>query len=316
MQRLVGIAAVGISDIQNCMKWRAVTFDWNRARAFLVTAEEGSLTAAARALGLTQPTLSRQVDALEKELSLVLFERIGRGLVPTPAGVELLEHVRGMGEAATRLSVAASGQSQSLDGPICIIASEVYAAFLLPPIIARLRRTHPGLEVEIIASNASADLRRREADIAIRNVASTQQELIVKKIRDDRAHMYATASYLDSLGPLQSLGDLKGADFLGFTNNALLIEALNAMGLAITRRNFPVVCDNHLVQWEFVKNGAGIGLITEDIGDQEPLVRRVLPSMEPINVPMWLVAHRELHTSARVRVVFNFLALELSRRRV
>ena len=311
-----GIAEECIQIIQICMEWRTVTFDWNRARAFLVTAEEGSLTAAARALGLTQPTLSRQVEALEKELSLVLFDRVGRGLVLTPAGVELLEHVRGMGEAATRLSVAASGQSQSLDGPICITASEVYAAFLLPPIIARLRRTHPGLEVEIIASNASTDLRRREADIAIRNVASTQQELIVRKIRDDRAHMYAAGSYLDTLGPLQSLDDLKGADFLGFASTAVLIEALNALGLNVTRKNFPVVCDNHLVQWEFVKNGAGIGLITEDIGDPEPLVRRVMPSMAPINVPMWLVAHRELNTSARVRAVFNFLALELSRRRV
>lgn len=298
------------------MKWRAVTYDWNRARAFLVTAEEGSLTAAARALGLTQPTLSRQVEALEKELSLMLFERIGRGLVLTPAGIELLEHVRGMGEAATRLSVAASGQSQSLDGPICITASEAYAAFLLPPIIARLRRAHPGLEVEIIASNATTDLRRREADIAIRNVASTQQELIARKIRDDSAHMYAAGSYLDTLGPLKSLDDLEGADFLGFTSTVVMIEALNALGLAVTRKNFPVVCDNHLVQWEFVKNGAGIGLITEDIGDAEPRVRRVMPSMAPINIPMWLVAHRELNTSARVRAVFDFLALELSRRRV
>lgn len=297
------------------MEWRSVNFDWNRARAFLVTAEEGSLTAAARALGLTQPTLSRQVEALETELSLVLFERIGRGLVLTPAGLELLEHVRGMGEAATRLSIAASGQSQSIDGPICITASEAYSAFLLPPIIARLRKAHPGLEVEIVASNASSDLRRREADIAIRNVASTQQELIARKIRDDKAYMYASRSYLDTLGPLQSLDDLRVADFLGFASTDVLMEALNAVGVGVTRRNFPVICDNHLVQWEFVKNGAGIGLITEDIGDAEPLVRRVMPSMAPFIVPMWLVAHRELNTSARMRTVFDFLALELSRRR-
>lgn len=297
------------------MEWRSVVFDWNRARAFLVTAEEGSLTAAARALGLTQPTLSRQVEALEKELNLVLFERAGRGLALTAAGAELLEHARGMGEAATHLSIAASGQSQSLDGPICITASEVYSAFLLPPIIARLRRAHPGLEVEIVASNASTDLRRREADIAIRNFASTQSELIVRKIRDDRAHLYASTSYLDALGPLHSLHDLKGADFLGFAATDVLLEFLNSLGLGVTRKNFPVICDSHLVQWEFVKKGAGIGMVTEDIGDAEPLVRRVLPSMAPIIVPMWLVAHRELHTSARVRAVFDFLAAELSRRR-
>lgn len=296
------------------MDWRAIHFDWNKARSFLVTVEEGSLTAAAKALGLTQPTLSRQIDALEKELSLVLFERSGRGLTPTPAGIELLEHVRGMAESATRLSMAASGQSQSLDGPICITASETYSAFLLPPIIARLRKAHPGLTVEIFASNSTADLRRREADIAIRNTASTQPELIARKIRDDRAHMYASHAYLDALGPVHSLDDLKRADFLGFASPDVLIRPLNGVGIGVTRKNFPLLCDNHLVQWQFVKNGSGIGLITEDIGDAEPLVRRVMPSMAPFMVPMWLVAHRELHTSTRVRTVYDFLAFELSRR--
>src|SRR3954469_19189080 len=118
-----------------CMDWRSVKFDWNRARAFLVTAEEGSLSAAARALGMAQPTLGRQVDALEEELGVVLFERVGRGLTLTPSGLELLEHVREMGEAANRVSLAAAGQSQSIEGSICIAVSEVYAAFLLPPIL-------------------------------------------------------------------------------------------------------------------------------------------------------------------------------------
>jgi DNA-binding transcriptional LysR family regulator len=296
------------------MDWRSVAFDWNRARAFLVTAEEGSLSAAARALGMTQPTLSRQVDALEAELGLVLFERAGRGLVITPGGLELLEHVRGMGEAASRVSLSASGQSQSIEGPICITASEVYAAFLLPPIITKLRKAHPGIHVEIIASNAPSDLRRREADIAVRNVVSTHPDLIVKKVRDDHAHMYAADGYLTSIGNPTSLDDLTSADFLGFANTDVLIKGLNSLGLNVAKKNFPIICDNHLVQWAFVKGGAGIGLITETIGDAEPLVRRVLPSMLPIIVPMWLATHRELNTSLRVRTVFDFLAAELSSR--
>ncbi len=295
------------------MDWRSVKFDWNHARAFLVTAEEGSLSAAARALGMTQPTLSRQVDALEAELGLVLFERAGRGLALTPSGLELLEQVRGMGEAATRVSFSASGQSQVIEGPICITASEVNAAFLLPPIIARLRAAHPGIEVEVVASNASTDLRRREADIAVRNMASTQPDLIVKKIRDDFAHMYAAESYLAAIGHPKVLDDLTRADFLGFANNDLLINVLSSLGLNVTKRNFPIICDNHLAQWEFVKQGAGIGLITENVGAVEPLVRRVLPDMAPFVVPMWLATHRELNTSKRVRTVFDFLAAELSR---
>lgn len=263
---------------------------------------------------MTQPTLSRQVDALEEELSLVLFERGGRGLILTPSGLELLEHVRGMGEAASRLSRAASGQSQSIEGSICIGASEAYAAFLLPPIIKKLRSEYPGIFVEIVASNTSSDLLRREADIAVRNVASSQSDLITRKIRDDEAYFYAAHSYREALGNPRSFADLTGAEFLAFANNDPLTGALKALGLNVTKRNFPIICDNHLVQWQLVKQGIGIGGITKDIGDAEPLVCRVIPDMEPIVIPMWLATHRELNTSKRVRTVFDFLVAELSRK--
>ena len=298
------------------MDWRSVKFDWNRARAFLVTAEEGSLSAAARALGMTQPTLSRQVDALEDELSLVLFERAGRGLILTPSGLELLEHVRGMGEAASRVSRSASGQSQSIEGSICIAASEAYSAFLLPPIIEKIRQEYPGISIEIVASNASSDLLRREADIAIRHVVSSQPDLITKKIRDDEVYFYAAHSYLAKIGSPRSFADLQTADFLAFSNNEPMLNVFNAMGLNVTEKNFPIICDNHLVQWQLVKQGVGIGGITKDIGDAEPLVCRILPDMEPIAVPMWLATHRELHTSKRVRTVFDFLVAELSKKPV
>lgn len=297
------------------MDWRSVRFDWNRARAFLVTAEEGSLSAAARALGMTQPTLGRQVDALEDELSLVLFERVGRGLILTPSGLELLEHVRGMGEAAQRLSRAASGQSQTIEGSICIAASEAYSAFLLPPIIEKLRKAFPGIVVTIAASNSASDLLRREADIAIRNGVSSQPDLITRKIRDDEAHFYASHAYRASLGNPKTYADLAHADFLAFSNNDPLVGALKSFGLDTTDDNFPIVCDNHLVQWQLVKQGVGIGGITSDIGDAEPLVCRVLPNASPIVIPMWLVTHRELNKSKRVRTVFDFLVAELSPKR-
>jgi DNA-binding transcriptional LysR family regulator len=295
------------------MNWRSVKFDWNRARAFLVTAEEGSLSAAARALDMTQPTLSRQVDALEKELGLVLFERAGRGLFLTPSGLELLEHVRQMGEAASRVSLSASGQSQAIEGKIKITASEVYSAYLLPPILNKLHWAYPGIEIELVASNARIDLRRREADIAIRNFSSTDPEIIVRKLRDDNAYLYASERYLQRIEPLKTMADLSKAEFLGFSNTDALIDGLNAHGLNLTQSNFPITCDSHFVQWELVKRGAGIGAITANIGDAEPLVRRVLPDMAPIVVPMWLATHRELNTSKRVRTVFDFLAAELSR---
>src|SRR5512140_236967 len=197
-----------------CMDWRSVKFDWNRAKAFLVTAEEGSLSAAARALGVAQPTLGRQVDALEEELGVILFERVGRGFALTPSGHELLEHVRAMGDAANRVSLAAAGQSQSSEGTVCIAASETYAAMLLPPIVAKLRRTEPGLQIEIVASTKASDLRRREADIAIRNFQPSEPDLIAKKIRDVPARLYATPSYLERIGNPKLPYALRNADFI------------------------------------------------------------------------------------------------------
>ncbi|MEM7018651.1 MAG: LysR family transcriptional regulator, partial [Pseudomonadota bacterium] len=176
------------------MDWRSVKFDWNRARAFLVTAEEGSLSAAAQALDMTQPTLGRQVTALEEELGVALFERVGRGLALTPSGLELVEHVREMGDAANRLSLAASGQSDAIEGTVCITATEEMSAFILPRIIRKLRDKAPGIEVELIASNSTSDLGRREADIAIRGFRPTQLNLITRKVSESSFNLYAATS--------------------------------------------------------------------------------------------------------------------------
>ena len=296
------------------MDWKSVKFDWNHARAFLVTAEEGSLAAAARALDMTQPTLGRQVAALEHELGVALFERHGRGLALTPSGVELVEHVRAMGEAANHFSLTASGKSNKIEGNICISASEIDTALMLPPIIKKLRRIEPGIHIELIASNSESDLRRREADIAIRNFRPTQPDLITKKIYDIKAHLYAATSYMKQLGSPASPDDLGKATFIGFDNSSRLLNMLNKRGFKLTSGNFPVMSDNSIVQWEIVKQGLAIGVMSEDIGDAEPLVERVLPNFEPFTAEAWLVTHRELKTNQRIRLVFDFLAAEAAER--
>src|SRR5690606_33765921 len=170
-------AEIRIRVMRLCMDWRTVRFDWNRARAFLVSAVEGSFSAAARALGLTRPTIGRQVAELEQALGVCLFARSGDKLDLTAAGRGLIEHVREMGEAATRVSLAATGQSLSIEGTVCITASELIAAYLLPKVVAELRARHPAIEIEIVASNSARDLRRREADIAVRNFQPKEADL-------------------------------------------------------------------------------------------------------------------------------------------
>ena len=291
------------------MDWRSIKFDWNRARAFLATAEEGSFSAAARALGMSQPTLGRQVEALERELGVALFERAGRGLVLTPAGRDLVHDVRAMGKAAERVSLTATGRTEVIEGTVTVTASEIYSAHLLPPIIARLRRDYPQIAIDIVASNAPMDLRRREADIAVRNFQPVHPELIARKIRDDTGQLYAAPSYLDRLGRPEKQSDLNRADFIGFDDVDGFRKALNGhAGLELTERSFPVATASHLVQWELVKQGIGIGAFPCSLGDPEPKVELALPDFPPIVYPIWLTAHRELATSRRVRLVFDVLA--------
>ncbi len=294
------------------MDWRSVDFDWNRARAFLVTAEEGSLSAAARALGMTQPTLGRQVSALETELGVALFERGGRGLELTPSGLDLLEHVRAMGDAASRFSLSATGQSTAIEGSICISTTEVMAAFILPPILCRFRQLEPGIEIELIASNSSSDLKRREADIAVRAFRPTQPDLIARRVRDTNFHLYASRNYLDQIGNPTTPEEFGKADFIGIDRSNILIGALDQFGFTLSAKNFPVISENHLVLWELVKHGLGIAFMAAEVGDAEPLVKRVLPDLPPIPGEVWLVAHRELKTSRRIRMVFDFLVAELA----
>jgi len=289
------------------MDWSSMRFDWTRVRAFLVTAEEGSFSAAGRALGMAQPTVGRQVAALEEDLDVVLFERAGHGLTLTPTGLSLLEHARAMGEAATRLALTAAGQSVSLEGVVIISAPQITAMYTLPAIVAHLRTVHPGIEVEIVATNDTSDLSRREADIAIRSFRPTQPDLLARKVKDGFARLYASPAYLESIGNPTTAEQLSRGQFLGFDRGDAMIKGLGALGLSLTPASFPIVTDNQLVQWELTKRGAGISIMVEDVGDAEPLVRRALPDFPPFPFATWLTTHRELSTSRRLRVVFDLL---------
>ncbi len=288
-------------------------FDWNHIRAFLATAETGSLSAAARQLGQTQPTLSRQIAALEADLGLMLFERIGRSLEITQAGMELLDHTREMGEAANRISLAASGQAQSIEGLVRITASDVMAAYILPNLLRDIRAQAPRLQIDVIASNDIRDLMRREADIAIRHVRPDQPDLIAKLVQEATGHFYATTEYLNRVGRPRNTSDLSQHEFISFGDTTQMIAYLKPLGIHLSDENFRLGSQNGLVAWEYAKHGFGIAPMSQVVGDATPGMERVLPEMEPITFPVWLTTHRELHTSRRIRLVFDLLAEYLSK---
>ena len=171
---------------------------------------------------------------------------------------------------------------------------------------------HPGIEIEIVASNTPQDLRIREADIAIRSFRPTETDLIARKLRDSQAYLYASPKYLARLGPRLTRASLGRAEFIGFDHtDTLFKQGLEALGLTLTAENFPIVSQSQHVQWALVREGAGIAIMIAEVGDAEPGVRRVLAELPAISIPMWLVTHRDVRTSRRVRVVVDFLAQEL-----
>ena len=290
------------------MNWQAIDFDWNQVRAFLATVEEGSLSAAARALGLTQPTLGRQVASLEEHLGVTLFERAGRQLVPTPTALELIEHVRSMGEAATRLSLAASGHSTSVDGVVKVTATEMYAAYVLPDFVRSLRDKHPGIVIEILATNSLSDLRRREADIAIRNADPKDPELIARRIMTEKGGLFGTRDLVEQFGPVTCAADLARFPFVGFGTPLEYEPALNQYGIPVTSANFVTGSQNHIAHWELARRGIGLGANSVPVAKMFPDLVNVAPDHVVFEFPVWLVAPQELKTSRRVRIVFDGLA--------
>lgn len=290
------------------MNWQAVSFDWNQVRAFLATAEEGTFSEAARALSSTQPTIGRQISELERSLGVTLFERSVRGPTLTDAGRDLLDHVRAMGEAATLISMAAESQSQQVSGEVAVTATDLLSAVVLPKLLAPLRETAPGIRIRIVASNETQNLTQREADIAIRHARPTQPDLIARHVANFRATLYAASRYLDQAGRPRAPQDVAEHAFVGSPDPERLLPALHNMGIPVRAENFVMNSQNGVVVWELLKAGFGISMLPEVLCDTEEGVEKVLPDLPPLQFPIWLVTHRELQTSPRIRIVFDQLA--------
>ena len=285
-----------------------MTFDWSHLRLFLAVADQGSLSAAARALGVSQPTAGRQLQALESDLGVKLFARYGRRLSLTEAGWSLVEPARAMADAADRFALAAAGREVGLAGVVRITASEVVATYTLPPILVQLRRAEPEIEVELVASNATDNLMAREADIAVRMYRPTQPDVIARHIRQVPVGAFAAHSYLQRRGVPETADDLLKHDIVGYDRDDTLVRGFAAFGVDVSRRFFPFRTDDQVVAWRAVVAGYGIGFAQMTMGEAEPAVRRVVAELPLPTLSMWLTAHEELRGNRRIRRVFDFLA--------
>ncbi|MEP0940318.1 MAG: LysR family transcriptional regulator [Rhizobiaceae bacterium] len=286
-------------------------FDWTQIRFFVSVAETGSLSACARATGASQPTVGRAIASLEEALGVSLFKRHARGFELTQQGADLLPHARAMANAAADLSLAALGRSQTLEGTVRITASRIVAAYVLPSILADLRRAEPRIDIELVATDTVENLLFREADIALRMVRPTQQDLISRHIGDLPMGVYASRDYLNEHPAPQQVEDLFDHVMIGYDRSNLIIDGARAIGLQIHRDFFTYRTDDQIAYWQLVRAGLGIGFTARPVAREDANIVRLLPELEIQSLPIWLTSHGALKTSRRVRFVFDFLATAL-----
>ncbi|HEX3140714.1 MAG TPA: LysR family transcriptional regulator [Rhizobacter sp.] len=283
-------------------------FDWALVKSFLAVLDAGSVMGAARRLQAQQPTLSRHIAELETQLGVPLFERTGRGVVPTAAGLAVADAARRMNEGAEQLSRTLARSREATTGTVRITTSDVAATWLLPPVMAALRQAEPGIQIELVASNALANLLRREADIAVRMVRPTQSSLVVRKLGEVGICAAAHESYLRRAGTPRKPEDLAQHTLIGYDTDATIEQGFAKLGLPMQRAQFALRTDNQIVYSELVAAGAGVGFVAAYTLPCLPGVRPLLPMLKIPPLPCWLAVHREIRGNPVVRRVYDFLA--------
>jgi len=282
---------------------------WELYRSFLAVIREQSLSAAARALALTQPTIGRHIDALEAALGVALFTRSQAGLKPTGVALALVPYAEAMASAADALERAASGEAEDDRGTVRVTASEMVGGEVLPTALAQFRERHPRITVELVLSNRTEDLLRRDVDIAVRMVRPTQSALLARKVGAVNLRLHAHPRYVKAHGTPQNLAELRAHPLIGFDKDSSL-RGLDQLGLKVTRELFSFRCDSDLGQYAALRAGFGIGLCQVPLAERDRLVP-VLPDRIGFELGIWLVMHRDLKASRRMRLMFDHLAAHL-----
>lgn len=282
-------------------------YEWNQVRSFLTVCRLGSLSAAARELGVSQPTLTREIQALEAATRLNLFKRTTQGLDLTEAGQALVEAASQMNAAADLFARQASGLSVELKGVVRLSANEVVGIYLLPSAVAAFRAQYPGVHLEIVITNRASSLSKREADIALRMFRPQQPDLVARRLPDLQLGFFAHRDYLQKHGAPSNLEEFKTHSVIGFDETTDFIEGAAQLGYVFAREDFPVRTDHMLAQIQLMRAGAGIGATHVGLARHLPELVRVLEDVPLPPLEFWCVCHRDVQFNARIRVVMQFL---------
>lgn len=286
--------------------------DWALWRSFAGVVEHGSLSGAARALGLSQPTIGRHIETLEADLGLPLFERSLTGLKPNATALRLYEPVRHAQQHLAEASILAEGAQQIEAGTVRITASAMISSYVLPNILADIRALHPLIALETIPSDSSENLLMREADIAVRMFRPTQLELVTRHLGDIAIVPVAHERYLARRGRPTNLTELWTHDLIGFDRSDAMIQHARQLGHSVSRDQFVIRSDDHAHLWELLKAGLGIGFGQANLVPLTPGLVALPIDMNIPPLPIWLTTHRELFTSTRIRAIYDALASGLA----
>jgi len=311
MRVRIEIDQFGRSDIHNCMD-KQQPLDWSLAQAFLAVAETGSLSAGARQLGMTQPTIGRQIKAMELQLGADLFHRTARGLTLTTTGERLVAPATAMRAAVNQMTLTAAGQSVNLKGTVRITASVAISVYYLPQIIADMRVAEPEIDIELVPSDDTRNLLFREADIAVRMYRPTQGDLITQHTGDIALGAFAARRYLERKGALTDASQISQHDVIGYDTDTAIIDGMKAAGFTVDRLSFPVRCDDNIAYWNLVRAGCGIGFAQRSLGLNDPDVVEVDLGFPIPSLPVWLTAHEAMRRTPRIRRVWDMLAAGLA----
>jgi DNA-binding transcriptional LysR family regulator len=280
---------------------------WELWRSFLAVARAGSLSSAARALGVAQPTVGRHVDALEEALGVPLFTRSPQGFRPTDAGAALVPQAEAMAAAAGSLLRSASAARDDDGGVVRVAASEIVAVHVLPPILADFRRAHPRVTLELDASNRQADLLHRDADVAVRMTRPTQEALVARRVGAVPIGLYAHRSYVAARGVPTCVAGLFDHDLIGPDRDVAAWAGVRIGGRPVEREMFRFRIDNDVAQLAAVRAGLGIGVCQIPLARADPDLVAILPGDVAFSLDVWVVTHEDLAPTPRVRRLFDHL---------
>jgi DNA-binding transcriptional LysR family regulator len=291
----------------------SVALSWDLLGAFRAVMRSGSLSGAARALGVAQPTVRRQIETLEEGLGVVLFTRSQTGLVATETAIAALPYAESMAGVAEALVRSVSAPADAELGTVRVTCSEVVGVEVLPPILADLQRAHPKLQIELSLTNSNEDLLRREADVAVRMAQPTQSALVAKRVGNVKLGVFASEAYLaDHALPRTPAELLRGHAIIGKDRDTTLLAALAAAGLPLKRKDFALRTDSDAAYIAALRAGVGVGMCQVPLAAGPPPLRRILPKLA-LELPVWVVTHEDLRASRRVSLVFEHLVMALTK---